>query len=332
MRSGVHGRYHSIKALILQNKLQPRQVLQMTKENYALAAHQWAKALKLLDPNIQLILCGETGHSSWDHHVLNKAITHIDMHSIHIYTAANTHLPNVTAPLCAERSIEMAASMIDLARIEANISPSVPRQTICFDEWNVWDPERAPGTSGAEENYTLSDALAVAVWLNVFVRQSKYLGMANIAQSVNVISPLMTSKDGIRKQTIWWPLYLFSKYMRGTTIGVHLRCGEYVGPTQPEWIRATVPTPWLDVSCALGQDGYVNLAVVNIKEDENVKVSLKGVTAEDVKTYVVTAKDVKSHTVEKEDSTGFREGAWNTKDGQEFMFEKHSFTLLRWKA
>jgi alpha-L-arabinofuranosidase len=61
----------------------------------------------------------------------------------------------------------------------------------------VWDPERAPGEQGAEELYTLSDALAVAVWLNVFVRQSRHLGMANIAQSVNVISP---GGDGGRRR------------------------------------------------------------------------------------------------------------------------------------
>jgi hypothetical protein len=36
----------------------------------------------------------------------------------------------------------------------------------------VWDPIRAEGSKGAEENYTLSDALAVASWLNVFVRKS----------------------------------------------------------------------------------------------------------------------------------------------------------------
>ena len=50
----------------------------------------------------------------------------------------------------------------------------VPQTTICFDEWNVWDPERAPGEQGAEQLYTLSDALAVGVWLNVFVRQSRW--------------------------------------------------------------------------------------------------------------------------------------------------------------
>lgn len=47
------------------------------------------------------------------------------------------------------------------------------RPSICFDEWNVWDPIRAEGSKGTEESYTLSDALAVAVWLNVFVRKSR---------------------------------------------------------------------------------------------------------------------------------------------------------------
>src|SRR5262249_36252739 len=154
------------------------------------------------------------------------------------------------------------------ARIENNVPPTVPRQKICFDEWNVWDPKRAPGEQGAEEAYTLSDALAVAVWLNVFVRQAEYIGMANIAQSVNVISPLMTTKDGMQKQPTWWPLLLFSKYMRGQALAVHVRCGEYEGATQPEWIRGTIETPWLDVSAALGDDDVVSLAVVNIDEEE----------------------------------------------------------------
>ena len=61
----------------------------------------------------------------------------------------------------------MCSGLIDLAMIENNIPASQPRPTICFDEWNVWDPIRAIGSKGAEETYTLSDALAVAVWLNV---------------------------------------------------------------------------------------------------------------------------------------------------------------------
>jgi len=38
----------------------------MTKEDYAKKAYQWAKALKLMDPSIHLILCGELGYVEWD--------------------------------------------------------------------------------------------------------------------------------------------------------------------------------------------------------------------------------------------------------------------------
>jgi alpha-L-arabinofuranosidase len=97
----------------------PWQVGQMTKEAYADKAYQWAKALKLLDPSIVLILCGKEGPTTWDSYVLKECIkreTHalggsttkglIDMHSIHLYTAAQGHLENVTGtrtPLFAQR-------------------------------------------------------------------------------------------------------------------------------------------------------------------------------------------------------------------------------------
>src|ERR1019366_1868035 len=81
----------------------------MTKETYADKAYQWAKAIKLLDPNIELVLCGQDGTSTWDAYVLKECIkwnAHalagsvvkplISMHSIHIYTASKEHTPNVT--------------------------------------------------------------------------------------------------------------------------------------------------------------------------------------------------------------------------------------------
>lgn len=86
------------------------QVCQMTKEDYAKKAYQWAKALKLLDPSLKLILCGFNGLSSWDSYVIKECVRNdphglggnnttaslIDMHSIHLYTASSDHLQNVT--------------------------------------------------------------------------------------------------------------------------------------------------------------------------------------------------------------------------------------------
>ena len=85
--------------------------------------------------------------------------------------------------------------------------------TIAFDEYGVWDEtvggfrvvlllnltkeSWGPGTpqNGLEQFYTLADALAMASWLNVFVRQADVVEIACIAQSVNVISPLITRYD-----------------------------------------------------------------------------------------------------------------------------------------
>lgn len=321
----------------------PWQVGQMTKEAYADKAYQWAKAMKLLDPSIVLILCGETGYSSWDTYVLKECVkwsehglggsttaSLIDMHSIHIYTAAQDHLMNATAPRSAERAIQITGGLIDLARIENKVPYTVPIPTICFDEWNVWDPKRAPGELGAEEKYSLSDAIAVSVWLNVFVRQSKYIGMANIAQSVNVISPLMTRKDGIDKQTTWWPLLLFSKYMRGWTVSVQVRCAEYEGPTEPSWIRGTIETPYLDVSAAIDDDGIVSLAVVNVHESKDISTQLEGLAAGDIKVYSVTGDDPQVINTQNDEKVVIKESSWDGKGA--FTFPKHSITMLRWKA
>jgi alpha-L-arabinofuranosidase len=171
--------------------------------------------------------------------------------------------------------------------------------------------------------------LAVAVWLNVFIRQSKYIGMANIAQSVNVISPLMTTTTSIVKQATWWPLLLFCKYMRGSTIAVNVRCAEYEGPTQPEWIRGTIETPWLDVSASLSDDGWVGLAVVNVHE-KSFSTNLEGAVGGDTEVFTVSGSDPSVVNTEDKLEVGVQESRWDG-NGQ-FTFPKHSFSLLRWKA
>lgn len=248
----------------------------------------------------------------------------IDMHSIQLYTASFAHLLNVTAPLAAERAIEITSSLIDLARIE-NGAHDQPRPTI----WNVWDPIHAEGSNGAEETYTLSDALAIGVWLNVFVRKSSDLGVACIAQSVNVISPLITTKEGIVKQTIWWPLYLFSKYMRGWTVNAHVSTSVYEGETSLKWIRGVKDTPWLDVSATMGEDGYVNVVVINIHEEQAKEVEITGTTGE-VTVFTITGEHPMVTNMRGREEVGVVESIWTARGL--YVFPKHSLTLLRWRV
>ena len=203
---------------------------------------------------------------------------------------------------------------------------------MCFDEWNVWDPQRARGDLGAEETYTLSDALAVAVWLNVFVRQSKHVGMANIAQSVNVISPLMTTKDGLYKQTIWWPLYLFSRFMRGWTVACHVRSGSYKGVTRPDWLQGVLEegAPWLDVSASVDDEGHGTLVAVNISDAADLDTEVRGVHG-DVSVYTVSGPRLDAvNEAGKDEQVGIKESKWDGKG--RYVFPKHSMTLFRWRA
>ncbi|CAI6096168.1 unnamed protein product [Clonostachys chloroleuca] len=341
-RKNGHEEPYNVKYWALGNEMWgPWQVEQMTKEDYAKKAFQWAKALKLLDPSIELILCGKEGQDAWDYHVLKECIKFdrhargndgclIEMHSIHLYTCSNDHLENVTAPRAAERCIEMTGALIDLVHAENKIPSHVRKQKICFDEWNVWDSSRANGRDGAEEKYTLSDALAVATWLNAFIRQSKYIGMANIAQSVNVISPLMTTKYGIYKQTTWWPWLLFCKYMRGTTIAVNVQSAEYEGSTNPDWLRGAMETPWLDVSASI-KDGVVSLVVVNIHESKSFSTKLDGIpSGANVEVYTVAGDNIGVINTAEKSEVEVEESKWQAKESYEFP--KASMTMLRWKA
>ncbi|KAH7134561.1 glycoside hydrolase superfamily [Dactylonectria estremocensis] len=338
---------YNVKYWALGNEMWgPWQVEQHSKEDYAKKAIQWARALKLLDPSITLILCGKDGYSDWDRYVLQQCIKSVDMHSIHYYSMGKGHYTNISSVYAAERAIQVCSSLIDVARCEFDLSPfpdvelistrpkSKKRPTICFDEWNVWDPERAPGNKGAEERYNLSDGLAVAIWLNVFIRNCKDLGMATIAQSVNVIAPLMTTPEGIWKQTTYFPLLLFSKYMRGKSVAVHVRTGTYQGKTFPEWVETTCTVPKLDVSAVIDADGWMNLAVVNSDETANLSTQLASIE-KGVEVQVFTLGGEKFVATDanspKDEKVGIRESTWAA-TGNVYTFERLSFTLMRWKS
>lgn len=56
------------------------QVGQQTASAYATKARQWAHALRLLDPTIKIIGCGETGLDRWDSVVLDELVDKVDGH------------------------------------------------------------------------------------------------------------------------------------------------------------------------------------------------------------------------------------------------------------
>ena len=192
------------------------------------------------------------------------------------------------------------------------------------------------GEMGSEP-YNLEDALVIAGFLNVFVRNADIVKMANMAQLVNVIAPVWAEKGGIYKQTIYYPLSLFANNVKGTSLNVFVDCETYdteeffIGLGESKTRQTNVP--YLDVS-ATYNEGEVVLCVVNRNKDKAITtdiLSQTGEFTETFKVFEVNGPDVKAmnnfdkenvKTVAKSDITA--RGSKLT-----YTFPAHSFTMIK---
>jgi alpha-N-arabinofuranosidase len=178
------------------------QVGALSADEYVAEATRWARAIRMLDPEVKLVSCGLSGWDEWDRTVVDGLSSLVDLHSIHIYTGSSDYWTNVLQPHQAERAIRGARALIEHAAYLQRI-PEPPR--LAYDEWNVW--YRRHDTT-LEERYDISDALAVGTYLNIFVRNCAWVRMANLAQLVNAIAPIVTTPERAAVQPIYYPFLL----------------------------------------------------------------------------------------------------------------------------
>ncbi|MEW6359499.1 MAG: alpha-L-arabinofuranosidase C-terminal domain-containing protein [Planctomycetota bacterium] len=240
---------------------------------YARDAVEFAKVMRWTDPDIKLIGCGRTGGAGWDASILGPLVQHIDYLSLHTYTGNADPLTNTVQPLRAEWAIRNTASLIEMSLQDRNLSKIIP---IAFDEWNVWYKVRDGRERGKinklEEVYDLSDALAVAVYLNVFQRTCNFVGMANLAQMVNVIAPIMTRPDGMVLQTIYYPLKLYRDLSHDFALDVWCDCDM----AHIEGDRRFRDVPSLDVSVTRDEAGEnLTIAIVNRSPEDSPTVTIE---------------------------------------------------------
>jgi len=69
-----------------------------------------------------------------------------------------------------------------------------------------------------EEVYNLEDALVVAQFLNSFIRHADSVKIANLAQIVNVIAPMLTIGDKLLIQSIFYPIEMYAKRREGVAL------------------------------------------------------------------------------------------------------------------
>lgn len=256
----------------------PWQVGNLTAKEYALKCKQWAHGIKLVDKSAILISSGETGWADWDREVLQHVVPYVDMHSLHFYSTlfhevftkpGNDYEKNVFGPAGPEKGIEITKAIIDQVNIDNTWRGVAGHDVkICYDEWNVWDHTKAGVDNNLEQIYDYTDMLGQIAWLNMLVRQSRDIGIACIAQSCNVIAPILTKNNAVLKQCTFYVLQLFSQQMRdGYLLQTPSMPDYYDGATYPKFIQHVKANPrYIDLVAMVKEDGdktSVRVSVLN---------------------------------------------------------------------
>lgn len=224
---------YGIRLWCLGNEMDgPWQLGHTTATAYGLLAAQTARAMRRVDPRVELVACGSSNErmptfGSWESDVLEHChddVDHLSLHAYYGYPAGN-RLDFLAAGQTMDDFIDGVTATCDAVAARKR---SRKRIGLSFDEWNVWDEQRPSATADPdvpsrliEEAYTTLDAVVVGGLLISLLRHSDRVRIACLAQLVNVIAPIRTEPDTRAwRQTIYHPFALTARHARGNVLRV----------------------------------------------------------------------------------------------------------------
>lgn len=227
---------YNVKVWCLGNEMDgPWQLGSKTPEEYGRLSYETAKAMKLIDPSIELVSSGSSNTDmptfpQWEATTLSHNYEFVDYVSLHQYFGNRDGDTKNFLALSMEMDyfIQTVLSTCNFVKAKRRGKKDI---NLSFDEWNVWFHSNAADDDITknhpwqvappmlEDVYTFEDALLVGLMLITLIKHADRVKMACLAQLVNVIAPIMTEKDGTAwRQTIYYPYLHASKYGRGVAL------------------------------------------------------------------------------------------------------------------
>jgi alpha-L-arabinofuranosidase len=308
----------------------PWQMGHRTADDYGKFALEGAKLMRWTDPTVKLVAAGSSNYNAdwigWNRTVLEYLKHHADYLSLHLYVGnrENNFGDFMASSLQLNDRTKIAEGLI-----RAAMSGTDSRQLfIAWDEWNVWYRARGDSERGRrilEEQYNLEDALVVATFLNTFINNAHIVKIANMAQLVNVIAPIFTSKTGLFLQTIYYPLQLFALNSFGDALELFIDSPTYES-------KHSKTTPYLDVSAAYDR-GTLVINVVNRHPSQSMPATFE---LEDkqfsgaFETAEVNGPDIKAqNTFDSSPVKTVKKSVDASGNRLRYEFPAHSFTMLK---
>ena len=218
----------------------PWQLGHLSADDYGKIASRTAKAMRQLDPSLELVVCGSSSahmptFGEWERVVLSHTYEDVDYISCHAYyEEKNGDLASFLASAVdMDHFIESVVATADHVKAVNGSSKTI---NISFDEWNVWyidryqQIDRIEGIDNwpvvprlLEDAYSVADAVVFGNLLISLLKHADRVTSASLAQLVNVIAPIMTEPGGVAwRQTTFFPFALTSRLATGSTLEVKL--------------------------------------------------------------------------------------------------------------
>ncbi|MFI5937002.1 alpha-N-arabinofuranosidase [Actinoplanes sp. NPDC051494] len=273
---------YKIKTWCLGNEMDgPWQTGHKTAQEYARLALETAKAMRQVDPSIELVACGSSNRQmptfgSWEATVLGEAYDAVDYISMHAYY--QQHGDDRASFLAVATDMDgFIDDVIATADHVRAVGRHQKRINISFDEWNVWYQSRFVGETNLEieqtprlieDVYSVTDAVVVGNLLISLLRHADRVKIGCLAQLVNVIAPIMTEPDGtVWRQASFHPFALTARYGQGTVL--------QLAPSSPLLDTALYgEVPALDAVAVQQPDGGIVLFAVNRSQDTPLSLDI----------------------------------------------------------
>jgi alpha-N-arabinofuranosidase len=219
----------------------PWQIGHKTADEYGRLAQETAKAMRFVDPRLELVVCGSSSSQmptfgAWEQTVLSHAYDEVDYVSMHAYyqESDGDHASFLASAVDMDHFIDSVVATVDSVGAARKSRKQID---ISFDEWNVWyqtrpgpDSPTEVGQAGwayhprvIEDIYTVTDAVVVGTFLNSLLRHGDRVKIANQAQLVNVIAPIFTEPGGAAwRQSIFWPFARTAALAQGEILRLHV--------------------------------------------------------------------------------------------------------------
>ena len=280
---------YDIRIWCLGNEMDgPWQIGHKTADEYGRLAQETGKAMKLLDPSIELVACGSSGANmptfgEWEATVLGHCYDEVDYISLHAYYGLRDAdgTEDVASFLASgadmDAFIEGVVATADHVRAARRVRK---RMMLSFDEWNVWHTdifdggewEQAPRLS--EDDFNAADAVVVGGLLISLLKHADRVRAACQAQLVNLLGMIRTEPGGPAwRQTTFYPFAQVAAHARGEALRLAV--------TTPRYETARYgDVPVVDAVATWDEDsGALTLFVVNRHPAEatELTVDLRGV-------------------------------------------------------